>query len=764
VGVNITLKALALICKLNQKYFPDLSSPDRDITFMDKAASWLGLETGRRGRSLARQRQLICELCNTAVAVRREKDEEAAVQIGLRIQEEIARFCQMSVAAQIPVPEEIDEGVVAKLFSDMTGIPLGELNEGEKKRILGIRGILDKRIVGQARAKEAVARAVIRNAAGTVKGAPVKGVFLFLGPTGVGKTELAKVLGKFLFKRDENFLQINMGEFGEKHMIASFLGSPPGYQDSDRPGRFEVVRKRKYCLVLFDEVEKAHPDVWKILLSLLAEGSVTDAMGRKISFKDTYVVMTSNLGAKEMGELYERFEDKYAQEISREYQRAIEEKNADVTQQEAHDQCLAEATVAANKWREVELARVHEKTQQIGKQEVEKTFPPELVGRIIEGGEFIGFNSFITNEDREALFDIHQEIVCDPQVDAGYQLLFSKTAKEKIILTGFSSKQGARPLKGAFRRLVADPLAELQLMEEYSDGTPMRRGDTILVDRDGEEIVFKKGKQGKDISQAVKLGHRERQIWQDLDRQIGESVASGSELTAAGVEESLTAVRLVLPPADFSPTQFVDLAGFFVSEIDPPLKAVVSHIFSRAKEGVGQDVARAAKTFILMSAALAKQAVAVKLDRTVKDSPISKVNPCIRTFEDLLKIQDLEIRSELAKSLIQVEGFEDEQGGPPNVLISYETKENIDVQVEVAARLPVDISEKMSQLFSLVTYNQIDSAGVVVREGWDPANLKLLEAIRVLREAGVELGFYEKNQRTIFWCRIAAGNLTDESY
>ncbi|MBU4034386.1 MAG: AAA family ATPase, partial [Proteobacteria bacterium] len=329
--------------------------------------------------------------------------------------------------------EEVDEEDVAQVVAKWTGIPVDRLLQGEKDKLVHADVELAKRVVGQKEAITAVANAVRRARAGLQDPNRPLGSFIFLGPTGVGKTELARSLAHFLFDSEKAMIRLDMSEFMEKHSVSRLIGAPPGYVGYEEGGYLtEAVRRRPYSVILFDEIEKAHPDVFNVLLQILDDGRMTDGKGRTVDFKNTILIMTSNLGSQMIMEMGESRRGEMQTQID---------------------------------------AILHAQ------------FRPEFLNRI---DEIIIFHS-LGKEHLARIIDIQVALLIQRLAEQKYSISLTEPAKEYLIEVGYDPSFGARPLKRAIQRYVQDGLAMKIL-----DGTFVE-GDTILVDRGETGLTFTKG-------------------------------------------------------------------------------------------------------------------------------------------------------------------------------------------------------------------------------------------------------------------------------
>lgn len=319
----------------------------------------------------------------------------------------------------------VDAEDIATVVSKMTGIPVNKVAESEGNRIMKMKGRLQSRIIGQDDAIEKVVRAIQRKRAGLKDPNRPIGTFLFFGPTGVGKTQLAKCLAEYLFDSQENMVRIDMSEYMEKFTVSRLVGAPPGYVGYEEGGQLsERVRRKPYCVVLLDEIEKAHPDIFNILLQVLDEGRLTDSNGRVVSFRNTIVIMTSNVGSREL--------DEYGSGVG-----------------------FATSGKSVSKNRQSVLEKA-----------IRKSFPPEFINRV---DERIFFNA-LTKEDIEKIIDIELKDLRSRAEEAGYKLVVTPSAKRFIADAGFDPAFGARPLKRAVMKYVEDPVSEFIISDRILQG------------------------------------------------------------------------------------------------------------------------------------------------------------------------------------------------------------------------------------------------------------------------------------------------------
>ena len=333
--------------------------------------------------------------------------------------------------------EEVDEDDIAEVVSKWTGIDVSRLVESEMDKLLRMEEFIHKRVIGQDEAVTVVSDAIRRARSGLKDPKRPIGSFIFLGPTGVGKTELAKSLAEFLFNDEDALIRIDMSEYMEKHSVARLVGAPPGYVGYDEGGQLtEAVRRKPYSVVLFDEIEKAHPDVFNIMLQILDDGRLTDSKGRTVDFKNTLIIMTSNIGSS-------------------------------IILENSLNSMLSEREFDETKDKVMDLMKEH--------------FKPEFLNRIDE----IVFFKALTLQQLKAIVDIYFENLSKLFADKDIKLEITDDAKELLATQGFNPVYGARPLKRTIRQLVENPLAKKILAQEFKEG------DTITVDADGDEITFK---------------------------------------------------------------------------------------------------------------------------------------------------------------------------------------------------------------------------------------------------------------------------------
>ena len=436
--VRFTDQALVNAANLADRYIADRFLPDKAIDLIDEAGSRMRL---RRGHLPQDVQQLDDELTKVRSdkrdAVRAQQFERAAQ---LRDQERTlitdrTTKEQEAIAAGEDYKSIIDDEEIAEVLAQWTGIPVHRLTEEETSRLLNMEDELHKRIIGQAGAIDAVSKAIRRTRAGLKDPKRPAGSFIFLGPSGVGKTESAKALAEFLFGDEDSLIQIDMSEYMEKHAVSRLVGSPPGYVGYDEGGQLtEAVRRKPFSVVLFDEIEKAHPDVFNILLQILEDGRLTDSQGRSVDFKNTVIIMTSNLGTGDLRK----------QSIG--FSPGGEQLN--------YEQMKDKVT---------EALKTH--------------FRPEFLNRI---DDVIVFHELNMDEVKQ-IVDLFLRRVRDQLESQALDLALTEDAKELMAQKGYDPQLGARPLRRAIQRMLEDPLSEKVLYKEFPAGA------TVLVDVDEED-------------------------------------------------------------------------------------------------------------------------------------------------------------------------------------------------------------------------------------------------------------------------------------
>jgi ATP-dependent Clp protease ATP-binding subunit ClpB len=496
-GVEITDPAIVAAATLSHRYIADRQLPDKAIDLIDEAGSLIRMEIDSKPEALDKLDRRIIQLKIEREALKKETDEasrkrlatleealkglekeysdleevwkaeKASVQGAAHIKEELERARQdvetarraqdlqrMSELQYGKIPEleqrlakaleaenkpnqllrnAVTEVEVAEIVSKWTGIPVSRMLEGEREKLLRMEEVLEKRVVGQNEAVKVVADAIRRSRAGLSDPHRPIGSFMFLGPTGVGKTELSKALAEFMFDTEEAMVRIDMSEFMEKHSVARLIGAPPGYVGYEEGGYLtEAVRRRPYSVILLDEIEKAHPDVFNVLLQVLDDGRLTDGQGRTVDFRNTVIIMTSNLGSQAIQELG------------------------------------GEANYAAMKGAVMQVLSEH--------------FRPEFINRV---DEIVVFHS-LGREQIRSIVDIQLGRLRQRLAERDIQLRLDDAARDRIGEAGFDTVYGARPLKRAIQAQIENPLAQQILSGEFT------AGDRVVAKVKRDHLIFEK--------------------------------------------------------------------------------------------------------------------------------------------------------------------------------------------------------------------------------------------------------------------------------
>jgi len=439
--IKIADSALEAAAKLSQRYISDRHLPDKAIDLIDEAASKLRIDAESPPQEVKALEQRIKQLSNEEEAASQRGDYKQSAtlktqRLGLDKQYESAKSKWLK---DKKIKDVVDEEDIAELVSKWTGIPVSRMLEGETEKLIHMEESIHLRVIGQDEAINAVSDAIRRARAGLKDPKRPIGSFIFLGPTGVGKTELARALAEFLFDNEEAMVRLDMSEYMEKHTVSRLIGAPPGYIGYEEGGQLtEAVRRRPYKVILFDEIEKAHPDVFNILLQILEDGRLTDGHGRTVDFKNTVLIMTSNLGGQE----FQRGSLGFRHEM----------------QTESEQQRLKGSIESALK----------------------RTFRPEFLNRI---DEVIIFRP-LTEEQIRQIVDLQIKEVQKRLADRKITVTLTDEAKDWLAKTGFDPSFGARPLKRTIQREVETPLSKKILQGEFKEG------DEVKVDLSSEGLVF----------------------------------------------------------------------------------------------------------------------------------------------------------------------------------------------------------------------------------------------------------------------------------
>ena len=440
--VTITDEAVVAAVSMSDRYITDRQLPDKAIDLIDEAGARLKLSFLSAPPELKEAQQAVEEAKKAKEQAIADQDFELAAQKRdeeKKLNAELKQKEQEFRDGNVDIEGVVDEGMIAEVLAQATGIPVFKLTEEEGAKLVFMEEELHKRVIGQEQAISALSKTIRRQRAGLKDPKRPSGSFIFAGPTGVGKTELAKALAEFLFEDEDALISLDMSEYGEKHTVSRLFGAPPGFVGYDEGGQLtEKVRRRPFSVVLFDEIEKAHPDIFNSLLQILEEGRLTDGQGRVVDFKNTIIIMTTNLGSREItrGALGFTLEGN----IQNDYQQM--------------------------------KARVNE--------ELKQNFRPEFLNRV---DEVIVFPQ-LTREELISIIDMFIKRLDERLDDRDLKLTLTTAAKEKLIDLGYEPSMGARPLRRVVQREIEDQISERILSGEISYASE------ILVDFVGEEFTF----------------------------------------------------------------------------------------------------------------------------------------------------------------------------------------------------------------------------------------------------------------------------------
>ena len=456
-GVEISDGAIEAAVKLSSRYITDRFLPDKAIDLIDEAASRVRLQTYTAPVDVKTLEDEIERLSKEKEAAVVSQEYEKAAQYRDEEKQKRAELEKLTEEWKSQTTTEtkvVTEEEIAAIVSNWTGVPVTKLQEEDTQRLLHMEEILHQRVIGQDEAVKAVSRAVRRAQSGLKNPKRPIGSFLFLGPTGVGKTELARALAEVLFDNEDAIVRIDMSEYMEKFSVSRLVGAPPGYVGHDEGGQLtEAVRRKPYSIVLLDEIEKAHPDVFNILLQVLDDGRLTDSQGRTVDFKNTVIIMTSNIGASNI---------KTAGTMGFSADAAGEEQKA------AYDKMKARVMDA-----------------------LKATFRPEFLNRV---DETIVFHA-LEKEHILSIVDLMMQDLHKRLQEQDIKMEVSAEAKEKLVEEGYDPAYGARPLRRTIQRLVEDPLAEDLLQGRYT------AGDTVKVDVTKDGITLLKDGEIEQVSE-----------------------------------------------------------------------------------------------------------------------------------------------------------------------------------------------------------------------------------------------------------------------
>ena len=461
--VEYTDESLQACVTLSERYITDRLLPDKAIDVMDEAGARIRIANIEVPPEIADLEQKIAEATEAKQRLKEQKKflDMAAYRDKLKeLSEEKARVEEIWLTEQKKNRPQVTENDISEVIAMMTGVPVQRIAENESARLLQMETELQGKVIGQDDAIKQISKAIRRNRAGLKDPSKPIGSFLFLGPTGVGKTYLTKVLAKYLFDSESAMIRIDMSEYMEKFAVSRLIGAPPGYVGYEEGGQLtEKVRRKPYSIVLLDEIEKAHPDVFNVLLQVLDDGQLTDGMGRKVDFKNTIIIMTSNIGSRQLKD--------FGTGVG--FSTAARESERDAMKRDVIEKAL------------------------------KKAFAPEFLNRI---DDIVYFNSLVRN-------DIHRIIAIELKglfariKTMGYEVNIDEAAKDFILKKGWDEQYGARPLKRAIQRYIEDDLAD-EIIK--SDILP---GDTINISATGEGVDEKitfdivKGETSNLLDQAI---------------------------------------------------------------------------------------------------------------------------------------------------------------------------------------------------------------------------------------------------------------------
>lgn len=445
-GISIEKEAIVAAVKLSSRYITERFLPDKAIDLIDEGASRIKLHHQRLPEEIINLEANLLEIIfEKEKAVADQKYELAAElrdqeqKIKEQVKELTLKENQKNTKEKIILTSR-DIGLIV---AEATGIPLENMEQPEQEKLLSLESTLHKRVIGQEEAIEVLAKAVRRARVGLKDPKKPSGSFLFLGPTGVGKTETAKTLAEYLFGREEDLIRFDMSEYMEKHTVSKLIGAPPGYVGFEEAGQLtEAIRRKPYSVILFDEIEKAHSDIFNILLQVLDDGRLTDSQGRSVDFRNTVIIMTSNAGIDRI---------KNHQKVGF--------RNGDTG--EEHDDLKAKIL-----------------------EDVKKIFRPEFINRL---DDIVVFHS-LTKEESKEILELLLAEVSERIKELGIGAMkITQALKDQIIEEGFDPDYGARPLKRAVQRLIEDSMADALL------GRTIKEGDKVVIDYKNNQVVVKKG-------------------------------------------------------------------------------------------------------------------------------------------------------------------------------------------------------------------------------------------------------------------------------
>ena len=469
-GVKYSDDALKACISLTERYVSDRLLPDKAIDAMDEAGARVRIANVRIPQDIIEMEKRIAEVVKQKkeVLARKSYNEAAALRDQEReLTAELEEMRRRHEAEERDNRVEVTENDVAEVVAMMTGVPVQRIAQNESTRLLRMEEELQGTVIGQDEAIKKISKAIRRNRAGLKDPNKPIGTFIFLGPTGVGKTYLTKVLAKYLFDSEQSMIRIDMSEYMEKFAVSRLIGAPPGYVGYEEGGQLtEKVRRKPYSIILLDEIEKAHPDVFNVLLQVLDDGQLTDGLGRKVDFKNTIIIMTSNIGSRQLKDF---------------------------------GTGVGFSTTA----REAERGEME---RDVIEKALKKSFAPEFLNRI---DDIIYFNS-LQREDIHKIIDIELKGLFKRIQNMGFDISIDEAAKDFLVKKGWDAQYGARPLKRAIQRYIEDDLAEEIIKADILAGdiirvTTTKTESTDSPTLDDEKIVFEieKGEASKQLSEAI---------------------------------------------------------------------------------------------------------------------------------------------------------------------------------------------------------------------------------------------------------------------
>ena len=439
-SLAITDEAINSAAKLSQRYISDRFLPDKAIDLIDEASSRVRVRTLMTPPDLKELEASITSIVAQKKQAIKDQDFEKAAQLRdkeKQLLKEKREIEEQKSRSKKTNKEIVDENDIAEILSNWTGVPVYKLTSTESSKLMNMEDDLHKRVIGQDQAIKTVSKAIRRSRSGLKDPKRPIGSFMFLGPSGVGKTELAKTIAEFLFEKEETLIQVDMSEYMEKHSVSKLVGSPPGYVGYDEGGQLtEMVRRKPYSVILLDEIEKAHPDVFNILLQIFEDGHLTDSQGKRVDFKNTVIIMTSNLGAREI------------------------QKNNPMGFKKIDTEDLS-------------YDGIKEKVMS----ELKRVFRPEFLNRI---DEVIVFHK-LTEKQVFNIMDLMMSRLGQALELQGIMIDIKKSAKELLLKKGYDSAMGARPMRRAIQSLIEDPISEKIIAGEVKSGQEL-----VVKSKDGK--------------------------------------------------------------------------------------------------------------------------------------------------------------------------------------------------------------------------------------------------------------------------------------